>query len=230
MRLSVAVITLLLSVLLLMNLAASAAPFTLARIHYDGGGDWYSDPSSLPNLLQFIQQETGLAVSEKAATVRLSDPELSRYPYLYLTGHGNVKFSEQEAVRLREYLIGGGFLHVDDNYGLNDSFRREIAKVFPDRELEEIPFEHPVYHTLHDFSNGLPKIHEHDGLPAQGFGILHDGRLVLFYTYQCDLGDGWEDADVHEVPEEKRQQALRFGANLVFYALSGMPKGGFAAE
>lgn len=210
--------------ILLLPVVAFSAPFAITRIHYDGGGDWYCDPTSLVNLQQFIQKETGVPTAEKEEVVQLQDDNLFSHPFLYLSGHGNLHFSRDEASRLREYLLGGGFLHVDDNYGLDESFQRELRKVFPDRELVEIPFDHPIYHTVYDFPAGLPKIHEHDGKPAQGFGIIEKGRIVLFYSYQCDLGDGWEDLDVHQVPSELHQKALQMGTNIVMYALSGQPK------
>ncbi len=217
------------SALLAVVVASAAAPavaqrasaaLTIARVRYDGGGDWYANPSSLPNLLNEIAERTGLAVDPRPAEVRLDDPSLWSHPYLYITGHGNIRLSDDEVTRLREYLIAGGFLHVDDNYGLDESFRREIARVFPDRDLVELPADHPVYRAFYEFPEGLPKIHEHDGEPAQGFGIFHDGRLVLFYSYESDLGDGWEDAEVHDDPEEAREAALRMGVNLFVYALA----------
>ena len=214
---------LLMLILFLIPVSLLAKPFAVARVHYDGGGDWYCDPSSLVNLQKFITEHTGLPTEEKETVVRLRDEELFSNPYLYLTGHGNLHFSRSEAERLREYLLGGGFLHVDDNYGLDESFRRELGKVFPDRELVEIPFDHPIYHSAFDFPTGLPKVHEHDGKPAQGLGIIVDGRIVLFYSYECDLGDGWEDLDVHNVPPELHRKALEMGTNIVFYALSGQP-------
>jgi Domain of unknown function (DUF4159) len=210
--------------MLTITATVSAEPFSIARVHYDGGGDWYSDPSSLVNLHAFVSETSGLETVIKESTVRLLDDDLFRNPYLYLTGHGNVSFSNDEAANLRDYLLGGGFLHVDDNYGLDESFRREIRKVFPERELVELPFDHPIYNMIYPFPSGLPKIHEHDGDPAQGFAILHEGRVVLFYSYQCDLGDGWEDSDVHNIPFDKRRAALRTGANLIAYALSGQPE------
>ncbi|MCB2210879.1 DUF4159 domain-containing protein [bacterium] len=203
---------------------AHAAPFSIARVHYDGGGDWYGDPSSLVNLQEYVQRTLGLDVTDKEVTVRLTDDDLFRHPYLYMTGHGNVRFSNEEVTRLREYLLGGGFMHVDDNYGLDDSFRRELKKVFPDRDLVEVPFDHPLYSTVFPFTNGLPKIHEHDGEPAQGFAIINDGRVVLFYSFQCDLGDGWEDLDVHNLTPAKHEAALKMGVNLIAYALSGQPE------
>ncbi|MFQ6044974.1 MAG: DUF4159 domain-containing protein [Gemmatimonadales bacterium] len=192
---------------------------TIGRLHYDGGGDWYANPSSLPNLLRAIRKDTDLAVAERERVVRLTDPVLWDVPFIYLTGHGNVRFTDEEVTILRRYLEQGGFLLADDNYGLDESFRREIARVFPNRPLVEVPPQHPVYHVVHRFPQGLPKIHEHDGLPAQGFGIFIDGRLVVFYSYQSDLGDGWEDADVHGDPEAIREQALKMGVNLFVYAV-----------
>jgi len=215
---------LILSCVFLAPLVTLAKPFSIARVHYNGGGDWYSDPSSLVNLLAFYHQEIGTLTSDKEINIKITDSDFSRYPYLYLTGHGNISLSDTEVEKLRMHLLAGGFLHVDDNYGLDKSFRRELKKVFPYKKLVEIPFSHPIYSILFPFPNGLPKIHEHDGLPAQGYGIIHEGRLVLFYTYQCDLGDGWEDLEVHQLPEEKHLSALKMGANILAYALSGMEK------
>ncbi|MDH3457628.1 MAG: DUF4159 domain-containing protein [Gemmatimonadota bacterium] len=210
----------LLVVLPLTLLQTSPGPaMTIGRLHYDGGGDWYANPSSLPNLLQAIATRTALRVDARERVVRLTDPELWDLPFLYMTGHGNVRFSAEEVVLLRRYLEQGGFLHGDDNYGMDESFRREIARVFPDRPLVEVPVDHPVYRILYDFPQGLPKIHEHDGLPAQGFGVFVDGRLVVFYSYQSDLGDGWEDPDVHDDPDPLRDAALRMGVNLFVYAV-----------
>jgi hypothetical protein len=192
---------------------------TIGRLHYDGGGDWYANPSSLPNLLHAVATRTRLRVSARERVVRLVDDELWTVPYLHATGHGNIRFSDQELVVLRRWLLQGGFLHVSDNYGLDESFRREVARIFPDRPLVEVPLEHPVYHLIYDFPRGVPKIHEHDGKPAQGFGIFVDERLVLFYDYQSDLGDGWEDPDVHKDPAEKHEAALRMGVNLFAYAV-----------
>ncbi len=196
---------------------------TIARLQYDGGGDWYANPSSLTNLLAEITLRTGIRVDDRAVEVRLSDPDLGDYPYLYLTGHGNVRFEDADLGRLRSYLERGGFLHVDDNYGLDESFRREVGRLFPDRQLAEVPVDHAIYRILYEFPEGLPKIHEHDGVPAQGFGIFVDGRLVLFYSYQSDLGDGWEDPSVHGDPPEVREQAIRMGVNLFLYALAMGP-------
>lgn len=198
---------------------------TIARLQYDGGGDWYANPSSLPNLLEAIGTRTSLRVADEPAEVRLTDPDLGDYPYIYVTGHGNMTLSEEELLRLREYLSAGGFVHVDDNYGLDESFRREIGRLFEDRELVEVPLDHAVYDILYDFPEGLPKIHEHDGEPARGFGLFIDGRLALYYSYQSDLGDGWEDPAVHDDPENLREAALRMGVNLFLYALASAPAG-----
>lgn len=205
-------------------LAAEAGPVPadsigVARLQYDGGGDWYANPSSLPNLLRAIRERAGIPVASREVSVKPLDPGLSDHPFLYMTGHGNVSFSPAERNALRQYLIGGGFLHADDNYGLNESFRREIAAIFPDAELTEIPKNHPVFHIFYDFPEGLPKIHEHDGKPPQAFGIFYGGRLVVFYSYESDLGDGWEDPEVHEDPPAIREQALRMGVNLFLYVL-----------
>lgn len=196
---------------------------TVARVHYDGGGDWYANPSSLPNLLRAIRERTGLDVADRPVEVRFTDPDLADRPFLYLTGHGNIRLSESEIEALREYLRGGGFLHADDNYGLDASLRRELERLFPDRPLVDVPRDHPVYHVLYEFPDGLPKIHEHDGEPARGLGIFLDGRLALFYSYESDLGDGWEDPSVHGDPPEIREQALRMGVNLFLYALASGP-------
>jgi len=195
---------------------------TIGRLQYDGGGDWYADPSSLPNLLAAIGERTRLPVADREKVVRLTGPELFEVPYLYMTGHGNVLFTEDEVERLRDYLENGGFLHADDNYGLDESFRREIARVFPERSLVEVPLEHEIHHLVYEFPTGLPKIHEHDGLPSQGFGIFIEGRLAVYYSYQSDLGDGWEDPDVHSDPPEVREAALRMGVNLFVYAVTAI--------
>jgi hypothetical protein len=199
-----------------------SAPMTIGRLHYGGGGDWYANPSSLPNLLAAIRERTGLRVVERERVVTLTGPELWEVPYLYMTGHGNVLFSEDELRVLRRYLEAGGFLHADDNYGMDTAFRREIRRVFPDRPLVEVPLEHPIYHLVYDLPGGIPKIHEHDGLPAQGFGIFLGGRLAVYYSYQSDLGDGWEDPDVHRDPPDLREAALRMGVNLFTYAVSAV--------
>ncbi|MFN8651274.1 MAG: DUF4159 domain-containing protein [Gemmatimonadales bacterium] len=202
------------------NAERPVTTMTIGRLHYDGGGDWYANPSSLPNLLSAIAQRTGLRVGDREKVVQLSDDEIWTVPYLHMTGHGNVHFSDAELTVLRRWILQGGFLHASDNYGMDESFRREMARLFPDHPLVEVPLDHPVYHIVYDFPKGLPKIHEHDGKPAQGFGIFIDGRLAVFYDYQCDLGDGWEDQDVHKDPPEKHEAALRMGVNLFTYATS----------
>jgi hypothetical protein len=198
----------------------SDASLTIGRLHYDGGGDWYGNPSSLHNLLAAIHDRTTLPVATREQVVTLNGAELWDVPYLYMTGHDNVHFSAADVRTLRRYLDQGGFLHADDNYGMDKSFRREIARVFPDRPLVEVPLSHPIYHLVYDFPRGIPKIHEHDGLPAQGFGIFSGDRLVVYYSYQSDLGDGWEDPDVHHDPPELHEAALRMGVNLFTYVVS----------
>lgn len=195
--------------------------FEIARVKYAGGGDWYGDPESLAELLKFVRAETQMDVAPREAVVELTGDKLFAYPYLYLTGHGNVRFSDDEALRLRQYLLGGGFLHIDDNYGLDRHIRRELNKVFPDRELRELPFSHPIFGVHFSFPAGLPKIHEHDGKPPQAFGIFDDsGRLCVLYSYESDLGDGWEPPEVHSDPPEKRTAALRMGTNILTYAMT----------
>jgi hypothetical protein len=201
-------------------LERTTAPLlTIGRLHYEGGGDWYANPSSLPNLLREIRTRTGLRVEAREKVVTLSDDELWNVPYIYMTGHGNVRWSDFDLQTLRRYLQQGGFLHADDNYGMDTSIRRELARLFPGQELVEVPLDHPVYHLVFDFPRGIPKIHEHDKKPAQGFGIFLDGRLVVYYSYQSDLGDGWEDFEVHRDPPEKHEAALRMGVNLFAYAV-----------
>lgn len=192
---------------------------TVARLQYGGGGDWYANPSSLPNLLAAVRERTGIVTARREGNVEPLDPSLPDFPYLYMTGHGEVRFTPQERDALRRYLTSGGFLHADDNYGLDESFRREIAAMFPDAELTEIPPDHPVFRAYYDFPDGLPKIHEHDGAAPQALGIFHGGRLVVFYSYESDLGDGWEDPDVHGDPAEVREEAIRMGVNLFVYVL-----------
>ncbi len=198
--------------------ARGPADLTIGRLQYDGGGDWYANPSSLPNLLAAVAERTTLKVSDRERVVTLDSPELWDIPYLYMTGHGNVLFTDDEVLVLRRYLENGGFLHADDNYGMDESFRREIARVFPERPLVEVPVDHPVYSVVYAFPEGVPKIHEHDGKPAQGFGIFLDQRLAVYYSYESDLGDGWEDPEVHADPEDTREAALRMGVNLFVYA------------
>lgn len=194
--------------------------FTLARLKYEGGGDWYSNPSSLPNLLEFLHDSTGLPVSEEVAEVTPGGEDLFNYPIVYMNGHGNVSFTAAEAANMRRYLTSGGFLIADDNYGMNESFSREMKKVFPDKELVLLPADHPVFSCAYNFPGGLPKVHEHDGEPAQAYAIFHEGRMVVFYSYQSDLGDGWEDPLVHNDPEPVRRAALQFGVNLITWVLT----------
>lgn len=191
----------------------------LGRWHYDGGGDWYANPSALPNLAAAVRERTAIPVAAREHAVSLSDPALWDIPYLHATGHGNLRLSDAELPILRRWLVQGGFLHIDDNYGMDLSVRRELARLFPDRPLVEVPLDHPVYSLVYRLPEGIPKIHEHDGKPAQGFGIFIDGRLAVFYSYQADLGDGWEDPAVHDDPPELREAALRMGVNLVAYAV-----------
>jgi hypothetical protein len=193
---------------------------TVARLKYDGGGNWYWGRSAIPNLHNFIKENTNIEISDKEVIVTPTDPELLRYPFLFLTGHGNIRFSDDELSSLRTYLENGGFLFANDSYSLAESFRREIARVFPDIELVELPFSHSIYHCLYDFPNGLPKIHKHDEKPPQGYGIVYKGRVVVFFAYESDIGDGWEDPEVYNDPPEKRIAALKMGANLVAYALT----------
>ena len=203
--------------------SAPTARMTIARLQYDGGGDWYANPSSLPNLLAAIHERTSLDVDKVEARVRIMDDKLWDYPFLHVTGHGNIRLSDDEVVRLREYLTRGGFLHVSDNYGIDSSFRREIKRVFPDRELVDVPLSHPIYHIVYDFPKGLPKIHEHDGKPARGFGIFIGDRLAVFYDWSCDLGNGWEDYEVYHDPPALHEAALRMGVNLFVYAVTSRP-------
>ncbi|MGH7657730.1 MAG: DUF4159 domain-containing protein [Gemmatimonadales bacterium] len=197
----------------------SGPVMTIGRLQYEGGGDWYANPSSLPNLLSAIGERTTLQVASTETTVTLSGDGLWSVPYLYMTGHGNVKFADGDIETLRRWLRQGGFLHADDNYGMDESIRRELNRLFPENRLVEVPLDHPVYHLIYDFPNGIPKIHEHDGKPAQGFGIFLDGRLVVYYSYETDLGDGWEDPDVHDDPPDRREAAVRMGVNLFAYAV-----------
>ncbi len=198
----------------------SSTEFTVVRVKYGGGGDWYNGPTSLPNLLRAVRERTTVKTSQQDVTLSLTDARLFDYSFLYINGHGNISFTDEEIRNLRRFLTNGGFLLVNDDYGLDKAFRREIAKVYPDAELVELPFSHPIYHIFYDFPNGLPKIHKHDDKPPQGFGIFYQGRLVVFYNYECDLGDGWDDPDVHNDPPEKREAALCMGINIVLYALT----------
>ncbi|MGF1532826.1 MAG: DUF4159 domain-containing protein [Bernardetiaceae bacterium] len=200
--------------------AATGQGIRIAKLKYDGGGDWYANKTSLPNLIAFAQDQLGIPLHPEEEIVEVGSPEIFGYPFVHLTGHGNVFFSPEDAQNLRKYLLAGGFLHIDDNYGLDPFIRLEMKKVFPELDFVELPFDHDVYRIKYPFPEGLPKVHEHDGKPPQGFGLIHEGRLLCFYSYESDLGNGWEDASVHNDPEEIRQAALRMGANLILYAFT----------
>lgn len=203
------------------NAPPGARAFTVARLKYGGGGDWYEDRTSIVNLLRGLRERTSIPVGgDKEAIVEPGAAALFQFPFVFACGHGNMKFTPTEVVNMRRYLTSGGFLWVDDDFGIGPSFRREMKKVFPEDELVELPFSHPIFHGLYEFPHGLPKIHEHDGGPAKAFGIVHDGRLAVFFSYDCDLGDGLEDEEVHHDPPEKRDAALRMGLNVVHYALT----------
>lgn len=199
---------------------AAQQDMQIALLKYNGGGDWYANPTSLGNLVRFCNEQLGTQISNEVATVEPLDVALINYPFVHMTGHGNVLFSPQEAENLRAYLLGGGFLHIDDNYGLDPYVRTQMKKVFPELDFVELPTSHPVFSQRFNFPNGIPKIHEHDGKPAQAFGLFYEGRMVCFYTYECDLGDGWEDAGVHHDSEETRSKALRMGANLIEFVFT----------
>ena len=192
----------------------------LGLLKYKGGGDWYANPTSLPNLARFCNQQLGMNLSTDIGEVDVGSSEIFNYPFVHMTGHGNVVFSAAEAENLRNYLLQGGFLHISDNYGMDAYIRKAMKVVFPDLSFVEIPYSHPIYHQSYDFHTGLPKIHEHEKKPAQGFGIIYKGRIVCFYDFECDLGDGWEDPQVHKDPEDVRQKALKMGANLIEYAFT----------
>ncbi|MBM2839944.1 MAG: hypothetical protein HW412_472 [Bacteroidetes bacterium] len=192
----------------------------IARLKYSGGGDWYNDPSAEVNLLAFVRQHVGIDVEPRYEFVDIASENFFSYPIVFLTGHGNIVLTETEVRRLRTYLENGGFLFADDDYGMDKTFRREMRKVFPGKQMVELPFTHGIYHSQFAFPGGPPKIHEHDGKPAQGFGLFHNGRLVVYYTYETNPSDGWADPDVHNDPEPKRQDALRFGTNIVVWALT----------
>ncbi len=190
----------------------------IAVLHYNGGGDWYSNPTALPNLITYCNQHIRTTIAPKPKTVKPESNDLFQYPYIHMTGHGNVFFTERDAENLRNYLISGGFLHIDDNYGMAPYVKKELVKIFPDKELVELPVSHPIFTSPYPFPKGLPKIHEHDGARPQALGIEFEGRLVLLFTYESDLGDGWENPEIHNDPEEIRQKALKMGANILKYA------------
>ena len=214
-------LTLIFAVLIAVSVfAQEQGAFQIARLKYDGGGDWYNGQTEEPNLLNYIKAHTDIKVKPEYTFVDVSSDDIFAYPFLFMTGHGNVVFSKDEVQRLRKYLEAGGFLYVDDDYGLNKPFRREIKKVFPDKELTELPFSYGLYHDFYDFPNGVPKIHKHNGKPPQGFGIFIGKRLAVYYTYESNPSDGWDDPEVHNDPQAKREEALKFGTNLVIWALS----------
>ncbi len=202
------------------NAQRGGSSLKIAKLKYNGGGDWYSNKTALPNLIAFCNENLKTNINSKDEVVDIGSAELFLYPYIYMTGHGNVVFSQSEADNLRNYLLSGGFLHIDDNYGFDQFVRLELKKVFPELEFVELPFNHPIYHQKFKFDDGLPKIHEHDGKPAQGFGLLYKGRLICFYSYESDLGNGWEDQSIYNDPEEVRTQALKMGANIISFAFT----------
>lgn len=209
--------------LLLITLKVNSQNQTkIALLKYNGGGDWYSNlETSLPNLIQFCNKEIGTNLNKEQAIVEVGSKEIFNYPFIHMTGHGNVVFSLQETENLRTYLIGGGFLHIDDNYGMDQFIRIQMKKVFPELEFEELPSSHPIYHQKFNFNSGLPKIHEHDNKPSAGYGLFYEGKMVCFYTYESDLGDGWEDQSVHKDSEKTRRKALEMGSNMIEYVFTG---------
>lgn len=207
------------SAFLLIFISVSAQKTSIGLLKYNGGGDWYANPTSLPNLIAFCNKNLKTNIAKDAVVVEAGSSEIFNLPFVHATGHGNIVFSSLELDNLRNYLIGGGFIHFDDNYGMDPFIRLQIKKLFPEYEMVELPPSHPIFHQMYDFPNGLPKIHEHDKKPPQAFGIIHNGRLVLLYTHESDLGDGWEDANVHKNSDETRLKALRMGANIIQYVL-----------
>ena len=198
----------------------NSSPFKIARLKYSGGGDWYNDPSAEVNMMDYLKKNTTIDVDEpKFYSVNINSDDIFNYPFILITGHGNIEFSESEILRLRKYCESGGFIYADDDYGMDESFRREMKKVFPGDEMKELPFNHKIYNSHFSFSNGLPKIHEHDQKPAQGFGIYKNGRLCLFYTYETNISDGWADTNEHQDPPEKREEAFKMGTNIIVYSL-----------
>lgn len=210
--------------ILLLSTSYSQGLYKLAVLKYSGGGDYYANPTSVPNLAKFANEQANAQIDEDIPFVEVGSPQLFNYPFVHMTGHGNVVFSSSERENLRNYLLGGGFLHIDDNYGMDEFIRPELKKLFPNYDLVELPFSHPIFHQRYTFNNGLPKIHEHDGERPQAFGIIVDGRLVLLYTYETDLGNGWEDLSVHNNPIEKHEAALKMGLNILEFVLL---KGGY---
>ncbi len=214
------IILLSINIILVLFSCAQSSGVKIALLKYNGGGDWYSDPTALPNLIEYCNNNLNTGIHPEPSTIDIGSPEIFNFPFVHLTGHGNIVLSENEALNLRTYLEAGGFLHVDDNYGLDEYFRREIKKVFPDKELTELPPHHVIFDQKYKFNEGLPKIHEHDNKPPQAFGIFIEDRLVCLYTYESDLGDGWEDESVHNNPPEVREIALKMGANIISFVFS----------
>jgi len=208
---------LILNIILVLGIYSVTAQ-EIAILKYNGGGDWYSNPTALPNLIRFCNQNIGTRINVKPQTVEVGSPDIFQYPFLHMTGHGNVFFSDNDAENLRDYLLSGGFLHIDDNYGMEPYLKKELKKVFPDKDLIELPPDHPLFNQQYKFEKGLPKIHEHDGKRPQAFAIFDEERVILLFTYESDLGDGWENQEVHNDPENVRQKALQMGANIVQYA------------
>ncbi len=198
----------------------NSSPFKIARLKYSGGGDWYNDPSAEVNMMDYLKKNTAIDVDEpKFYSVSVSSDEIFNYPFILITGHGNIELTQQEAARLRKYCESGGFIFADDDYGMDESFRRELKKIFPGSELKELPFDHPIYNSHYTFPSGLPKVHEHDSKPPQGFGIYNNGRLCLYYAYETNISDGWADTQEHQDPPEKREEAFRMGTNIIVYSL-----------
>ena len=197
-----------------------AQSFSIARVHYSGGGDWYSDPSSLPNLLNYLNSNTPMSAHPEEFRIKLTDDDANQYPYLYMTGHGNVRFTDDEVIALRSILMNGGFLHADDNYGMDESFRREMKRGFPNKDLVTLPHDHPIFSSYYQMLNGLPKVHEHDNHPPQALALFEGERMIMLYTYESDLGDGWEDANVHHDPLPIREASLKMGVNIIYFALT----------
>lgn len=217
MRKRLLILVSIVATIVLWSFSPGASPNAIALLKYNGGGDWYANPTSLPNLAAFCNKNLDLNINIDPPTVEVGSTDIFNFPFLHMTGHGNVVFSNDEAQNLRTYLIAGGFLHIDDNYGMDPYIRPALKKVFPELELIELPYSHPIFHQKYEFKNGLPKIHEHDNKPPQAFALFWEGRMICLYTFECDLGDGWEDPSVHKDPEATRQKALQMGANLLQY-------------
>jgi hypothetical protein len=209
------------SIILALAFSNSEPSYTIAVLKYNGGGDWYANPTSLGNLAQFCNSELSMNINPAISTVDVSSPEIFNYPFLHMTGHGNVVFSTRDSENLRNYLLAGGFLHIDDNYGMDQFIRTELKKVFPELDLVQLPNSHPIYHQKYEFENGIPKIHEHDGKKAEGLGLIHEGRLLIYYSVESDLGDGWEDSEVHNDSSQKRLEAFQMGANMIQFVFGG---------